>query len=296
MVKDAFSNCHPIVNFTFYIGALLMGMCLIHPVFLCISLLLSLSYYVMVKRECLKYLAGMSGVFLAIAIINPLFNTQGEKVLFTYLNGRMYTLEALCYGIAIGAMFVTIITWFSTYNAVVTSDKFLYCFGKLAPSVSLILTMVFRMVPQFQKKSRQIIEARKCIGKTIKNGHYFEKAEHGMTTVSALTTWALEGGVVMADSMKSRGFGSSKRTSFSIYCIRRRDKYLLIMMLLLFVMIVVCAFCGGMKVSYIPQLKIAGVNQIWMVLGAICYFLFLSIPTTINIMEVFIWRILKSRI
>lgn len=32
--KDTFSTFHPVINFTFYIGAFLLGMMLIHPVFL----------------------------------------------------------------------------------------------------------------------------------------------------------------------------------------------------------------------------------------------------------------------
>ena len=35
--KDTFSTFHPVINFTFYIGAFLLGMMLIHPVFLAVS-------------------------------------------------------------------------------------------------------------------------------------------------------------------------------------------------------------------------------------------------------------------
>ena len=151
-MRDAFSDCHPIVNFIFYIGALVMGMCFVHPVFLVCSVVLSFSYYAALKKHCIKYLAGMLALFVAITVINPLFNTQGVHVLFTLLGGRPYTLEALCYGAAMAAMFVTILTWFATYNQVMTSDKFLYCFGRLAPSVSLILTMVLRLVPSYAQE------------------------------------------------------------------------------------------------------------------------------------------------
>ncbi len=291
-----FSDCHPIVNFIFYIGALVMGMCFVHPAFLLCSFVLSISYYWILKGRALKYLAGMSGLFLMISLMNPLFNTYGETVLFTYLNNRPYTFEALCYGFAIAAMFITIITWFATYNDVMTSDKFLYCFGRLAPSVSLILTMVLHLVPSFQKKTEQIAGARKCIGMSVENGTNYEKIEHGMTIVSALTSWALEGGVIMADSMRSRGFGCRKRTSFSIYRMKKSDKRLLIIMLLLIFIMFLCAFRGGMDVVYVPQMHINGFDNIWTVLGVVCYFLFLSIPTVLQILEEITWHILKSRI
>lgn len=295
-MRDAFSDCHPVVNFIFYIGALVMGMCFVHPVFLGISLVLSLAYYALVKKHFLPYLAGMACIFCLIALVNPLFNTTGEQVLFTWLGDRPYTLEALYYGLAVAGMFVIILTWFGTYNQVMTSDKFLYCFGRLAPSVSLILTMVLRLVPSFQKKAQQISGARKCIGKSVENGSTYEKAEHGMTVVSALTSWALEGGVIMADSMRSRGFGTGKRTSFSIYRMRRQDKILLGWMFVSACITIICAVQGGMNAVYTPQLIISGRENLYTILGMICYAGFLIIPTALHLMEEFRWHILRLKI
>lgn len=39
-------------------------------------------------------------MFLALTVVNPLFNTYGERVLF-HVFGRPYTVEALLYGAAI---------------------------------------------------------------------------------------------------------------------------------------------------------------------------------------------------
>ncbi len=273
-----------------------MGMCFIHPLFLACSLICSLGYFVFIKKHRMKFLLSMAALMILLSLVNPLFNTQGEHVLFTYFDGRPYTFEALCYGIALAAMFVTILTWFATYNQVMTSDKFLYCFGRLAPAVSLILTMILRLVPGFQKKTEQITGARRCIGKGANHGTQSEKAEQGMVIVSALTSWALEGGVVLADSMRSRGFGTGKRTSFSIYQMRTADKQLLFLMGILCLSLLLCAYKGGMEVDYTPQQWIAGIDYWWTALGGICYFIFLSIPTTMHILEELTWRILKSKI
>ena len=130
----------------------------------------------------------------------------------------------------------------------------------------------------------------------MENGKLQEKVEHGMYIVSALTSWALEGGVVMADSMKSRGFGMGKRSSFSIYRMRVLDKQLLILMVILISTILICAFNGGMAVDYTPKMHVSGIDCIWTVLGGICYFIFLSIPTVMHMKEELTWRILKSKI
>ncbi len=273
-----------------------MGMCFIHPAFLVGSLILSFAYYLALKRRCLKYLAVMSGIFAAISLINPIFSIYGEHTLFTWPGGRPYTLEALCYGMVLAAMFMTVLTWFATYNEVMTGDKLLYCFGRLSPSVSLILTMVLRLVPSFQKKAEAIGGARKCIGKSVESGTQKEKVENGMTIVSSLTSWALEGGIVMADSMRSRGFGTGKRTGFSVYHMGKRDKVLLGLMIVFLGVIVICAFRGGMDVTYLPQIHISGTEDGWTVLGTVCYLAFLSIPTVLHIWEELTWRILRSKI
>ena len=295
-MRDTFSAGHPIINIIFYAGAFVLGMCLVHPAYLLCSVISSLLYYFLLKRRFAKYFLGMFGVFLMISLINPLFNRYGDTVLFTFLGGRPYTKEALFYGMALGAMFVTILTWFATYQEVMTSDKFLYCFGRLAPGVSLIFTMVLRLVPVYRKKTNQIAAARSCVGKSMEQGTAYEMTEHGMLIVSALTSWALEGGVVMADSMKSRGFGCGKRTTFSIYRWGRREWLLLGIMSLLFLGIAGCSFLGGMKVSYVPAMKISGMENRWTLPGLVCYVLFLSIPSVLHIAEEITWHILKSKI
>ena len=295
-MRDAFSYCHPAVNFMFYIGAIVLGMCFIHPVAVIASVFMSIIYYCMIMKRRWRYLLAMLGLWMAVVCINPLFNPLGDTVLFSYFGGRNYTFEALCYGGALGAIFVTVLTWFATYNQVMTSDKFLYCFGRFSPSVTLILTMVLRLVPQFKKKGNQISGARRCIGKSVECGTVYEKAEHGITIVSALTSWSLEGGIVMADSMQSRGYGCGKRSSFSIYTMRTTDKGLLISMFLLIVEIIVCSVHGEMQVVYLPKIMFGNSDRIWTWMGFIGYILFLSIPIVINIVEDARWHILRSKI
>lgn len=293
--QDTFSAYSPIINFIFYIGAIICGMFFIHPAFLVCAVILSAAYYLTIRgSRGIKIVLGMIPVWIALAVINPLVNTRGSIVLFTYFNGRPYTLEALCYGIALGAMFVSVILWFMSYNSVMTSDKFIYLFGKTLPSASLILTMVLRLVPNYQKKIKQIAGARKGIGKGADSESKREKAEDGLTIVSALTSWAFEGGIITADSMRSRGYGTGKRTNFSIYKFETRDRLLLIIMLLLLAAVFLCGLKGGTTAAYTPDISLAS-NQ-WTVFGAIAYFIFLAIPTALNLLEALTWHILRSKI
>ena len=292
---DTFSGYSPIINFTFYIGAIVCGMFFIHPVFLACALILSAAYYLTVKGASgLAAVIGMIPLWIFLSVIYPLFNTLGEVILFTYFGGRPYTFEALCYGMSLGAMFVSVILWFLSYSAVMTSDKFIYLFGRVMPSVSLILTMVLRLAPNYHRKIKQIASARKCIGRGGDSETKRDKAEEGLTVISALTGWAFEGGIITADSMRSRGYGTGRRTNFSIYSFESRDKMIMLIMIIMLAAVFFSSFKGGAEATYTPEMMLA--SNIWTIVGGTAYFIFLSIPTALNLLEALTWHILRSKI
>ena len=126
-----------------------------------------------------------------------------------------------------------------------------------------------------------------------KNG---EKTEHGMVLLSALTSWALEGGVITADSMRSRGYGCGNRTTFSLYRFEGRDKLMLAFMAVFLGIVVFCCLNGAVSVTYTPKFQTLGMDDPYMLAGLLAYFAFLSIPSAVNIWEELRWRSLRSRI
>lgn len=296
MNSDAFSKRHPIVNFIFFLGAIGFGVVIQHPAYLAAGFVCGTTYYLLLNgRKGIKMLLAMIPLFLIMTFINPLFNVYGATVLF-HLFGRPYTLEALFYGAAIAAVFVVMLIWFGCYNAVLTSDKFTSLFGNLIPSLSLLLVMVLRMIPNLIRKAAQVSGARKSIGKgSVENATNKEKLTDGMTILSALTDWVLEGGVVTGDSMCSRGYGSAKRTSFMIYRLTGIDLVLLVLQFLLAAAVLATAMTGGTTATYTPDFYIAPVNgqTVW---GFIAYCAYLSIPTVLHIKEAIQWHISRSKI
>ena len=89
----------------------------------------------------------------------------------------------------------------------------------------MLFRSVLRMIPAFTRKARQIILARRAIGKGAEE-KLTEKAKNGAAILSALTDWALEGSIITADSMRSRGYGTGKRTNFQIYSMTSRARSL----------------------------------------------------------------------
>ena len=292
MKYDAFSKCHPAVNFLFFVGAIGCGVVIQHPVYLVAGIVAGAVYYLLLSgRKGWKTILGMIPLFAFLTAINPLFNTYGERVLL-YVFGRPYTLEALLYGAAIAAMFVAMMLWFGCYNKVLTSDKFTSLFGNLIPAISLLLVMVFRMVPNFMRKTQQIIAARKSIGKGAgEAASNKEKLNDGMTVLGSLTSWALEGSVVTGDSMRARGYGCAKRTSFMIYRMGKADWTLLAVQILLLALVILAACFGQLNAAFTPQLDIAPIS--W---GIVPYTAFLLIPTVMHIKEALQWHISRSKI
>ena len=290
MRSDAFSKCHPAVNFLFFVGAIGCGVVIQHPAYLTAGIVTGAAYYLLLNgKKCWKTILGLLPLFVFLTVINPLFNTYGETVLLRVF-GKLYTFEALLYGAAIAAMFVTMLLWFGCYNKVLTSDKFTSLFGNFIPAISLLLVMVLRMVPNFIRKCKQIIGARKSIGKGAGDSTK-EKLIDGMTVLGALTSWALEGSVVTGDSMRARGYGAAKRSSFMIYRMTATDWLLLVVMLILLILVIVAACLGQMTATFTPVLDIAPVS--W---GVIAYTGYLLVPTALHIKEAIQWHISRSKI
>lgn len=289
MERDAFSGCHPAVNFLFFVGAIGFGATIQHPAYCAVGCICAAVYYLLLTgRKGLKMLGGMVGIFLLLSLLNPLLNHSGKTVLFVYF-GKKYTLEALCYGMALGAIMVVMLLWFGCYSAVLTSDKFTALFGNLIPALSLLLVMVLQMIPALTRKAKQILLARRAIGKgAAQEGKLTERARDGATVLSALTDWALEGSLVTADSMRARGYGTGKHTCFRLYRMTVRD-YILLALILGLEIAVIAA--GGTDASFTPRLKISPLG--W---GFPLYCCLLLIPTLLHIKEVIAWQISRSKI
>ena len=292
MRSDAFSKCHPAVNFLFFVGAIGMSVVIQHPAYLLAGIITGTIYYLLLNgKKGWKTILGLLPMFMILTVINPLFNTLGATPLF-YFGSRPYTMEALFYGAALASMFVIMMLWFGCYNKVLTSDKFTCLFGNLIPSISLLLLMVFRMVPNFIRKTQQIIGARKSIGKGIsENATTKEKLQDGGTVLGALTSWALEGSVVTGDSMRARGYGAAKRSSFIIYRMTWNDWILLVVMLILIGITIIAACVGQFSAVFVPMIEIAPVS--W---GLAAYTCYLLIPSALHIKEAIQWHISRSKI
>lgn len=293
--KDAFSGYHPLVNFLYFGLVLAFSMIFMHPVCLGISLVCAAAYSILLNgRRAMRFgLLYMLPMFLAAALVNPAFNHEGGTILGYLPDGNPLTLESVAYGIAAAAMLISVISWFSCYSAVMTSDKFVYLLGRIIPAMSLILSMTLRFVPRFTAQIRVVSNAQKCIGRDVSNGSLLQRARNGVTILSIMVTWALENAIETADSMKSRGYGLHGRTAFSIYRFDKRDRAALVFLLFCGTHIVAGALLGGVHWRYFPTMRGAAAGAYPLSIFFF-YFALCIAPVVINLMEDRKWTVLRS--
>lgn len=293
--RDAFSSYHPAVNFLYFGLVLFFTMCFLHPACLLLSLAAALRYAVCLNgrravRRSLRYLLPAA---LLAALINPAFNHQGATIL-TYLpSGNPLTLESIAYGLAAAALLSAVVTWFSCYTAVMTSDKFVYLFGRVIPALSLVLSMALRFVPRFQVQARAVSQAKRCVGRDVSDGSLLQRLRNGVTILSILLTWCLENALETADSMKSRGYGLPGRTAFSIYRLDDRDQAALWWLGALGGYILSMWGAGGFACRYFPTFRLAPRDG-WSLSGLLAFGLLCLTPVIIDRREDRQWTRLRS--
>lgn len=296
MNKDIFSGYHPAVSMLYFVLVIGSTMFLSHPVCLGISLVCALTYSIYLKgKKAVRFnLIYMLPLLIITALINPAFSHRGVTVLFYLPGGNPLTLESILYGIFAAFLLITVIAWFSCFNAVMTTDKFVYLFGWIIPALSLVLSMSLRFVPRFTAQIKVISNAQKCVGRDASNGGIIRRAKHGIKILSILVTWALENAIDTADSMKARGYGLPGRTAFSVYRFDRRDKTALLFLLLCGGGVIVAAFMGKLEFAFMPILSGAEFDLCQAGVFAL-YLALCAMPIIVNGKEALKWKLLRKQ-
>ena len=295
-MNDRFSHYHPLVNFLYFTLVIGFSMALNHPLAQGVSLVCSIAYAVQTegKKAVLFCLKWCLPVVLLTAFINPAFSHEGITILLYLPTGNPLTVESILYGISSGVMIATVMLWFLNFNRVITSDKFIYLFGRIIPAMSLVLSMTLRFIPKFKAQLQLVTDAQKSIGRDISEGSLWQRMKIAVTVLSIMVTWALENAIETADSMKSRGYGLKGRTAFSIYRFDDRDKLALLYL----------GFCGfyliaGSMVSafgfrYFPSIRYIGLNAVTLSFQFV-YLILCLMPMALNGAEERKWKAIHSK-
>lgn len=294
MNHDTFSGFHPVVNLCFFGVAIGLTMCLMHPVFLLISLSASCIYFCHLQsaRAFMRRVGYLIPVLLITAAMNPLFNPQGQTVLFSLGNGDPVTLESLCYGLCASALMGASIIWFNCSSVVFTTDKIICLFGRLVPSLSLLISMTLRFVPRFKDYLQASVQVQRSM-RAPRNRT--EGLKQALTAFSATVSWAMEQSIVTADSMKSRGYGAANRTAYAVFRFEKRDAIALAVLAALALGTALPWVAGWVEWSFFPAMTGARWNP-GAVASGLCFTGICLMPLTIDLTEDCKWNSLRSKI
>ena len=295
-MNDSFSKYHPFVNLIYFTLTIGFSMIINHPLAQLISLLCAVVYVISTqgKKSVGFLLKFCLPLVLLTAFINPAFNHEGKTILLYFSNGNPLTLESILYGFSSGGMLITLLLWFSAFNCIMTSDKFIYLFGKIIPALSLVLSMTLRFVPKFKTQMKNVADAQRCIGRDVSNGSLISRTKTAITIISIMITWSLENAMETADSMKSRGYGLKGRTTFSIYRFEDRDKFVLVWFVFCFLYILAGVITSAFGFQYFPDIQCSAFN-ITTIPFYVIYLGLCVTPVILNAVEDRKWKTIYSK-
>ena len=246
---------HPTVIAIYYGIILVITMFSNSPLILGTSFLAASAYAVYLKgRGTIRYILTLLAlVSLFSCLLNGLLTHNGATVLF-YLGGNRVTLEAFAYGLAMALMIVTVIVWFISFGEIMTSDKLINTFGKMAPVMGLTISMIFRFVPLLKSRYKEIRMGQVSLGRGNVKGP-INILKQKIKEISILVSWSLEASIESADSMSARGYGLPGRTGYVIYKYASRDYIAILLTVVLAVIVTVSYFFGAFTMYYYPEIR-----------------------------------------
>lgn len=234
-------RAHPLVSFLYLVAVMGMTVFTRSPV-LAVQSAVGASLLLMLSGS--GRLALMIPLFAAAsALTNPIFSHNGVTVLF-FVNDLPVTAEAVVYGAVFGAVLAAACAWGVCAVRFVTSDKYIWLFGRILPSAGLVLSCALRFLPLLTRRARSFAAVQGAA--TLKQQ---------LHTFSACVGYSAELAMSSADSMNARGYGSAQRTSYSVYSFGRRECIALAAVILLSVAAVVMTVLGGGEFFYYPALS-----------------------------------------
>ena len=237
MKPTAFDSLHPALALLYFATVLVLAMAAPHPLLLAVSLFAALAYGTWLRGigTVAKSLTWQIPLLIIIVAVNPLFSSTGTIELFRIGTQAVYA-EGFANAATMALLLVCVMQWFSNADAVLGSDKVMGALGRVLPTISLMISMVMRLVPRFVNRGKAINAALgACTAASARHATNNEqkktnRARFGkqLRICTTLMGWSMEDSLEAADSMRGRGWGAcDSRTTFRRTRFRAYDAVLL---------------------------------------------------------------------
>lgn len=266
-----FDSYHPAINFIFFGVVITAAIAFNQPVFFSNRVYLLFSLFGKAKRVVIFNLVLIPCIIL-FALFYSGYNHFGVTNLAVNFVGNMITLESLVTGLVIGVTIASVLMWFSCMNAVVSSDKVVYLFGRISPRLSLFLSILLRMVPRIKERAHKINVAQRAIGRGTGQGNFFRRIRNFLRIASIVVTWTMENMIETSDSMKCRGYTLKGRSAFSIYRFDYRDRGFVLAIFWCIAVLLMGVLLDQTRIMYDPEIILNRVTPLsWIFYSAYAF-------------------------
>ena len=147
--------------------------------------------------------------------------------------------------------------------------------------------MALQLVPKLNRQLTEIRESQEMLRPERKN--LSGKLGTALRHTSTLVGWSLEGAVEQTDSMKARGYGLRRRTTFHLFHFDYRDLRFFCGVMILFGVCVIARAFGHGTMEFYPRMDAVITGQS----GILLYILFgmlAFLPAILEGKEALVWR------
>ena len=288
-MHNVFKTYHPAVAFCYLACVLVFTMTAIHPVYGALSLAGAFACSIITRglRTTIGSLRWIIPLCLIVTIVNPLFSASGSTKLFQIGVMVIYS-ESLAYGACAGMMFAATFLWFSSYANCMTSENTMALFGNVLPIVSLMVSQVLRLVPQFVNRGRAIAsaqDAQEAAAPTNKK----QQLQSRFRIVSVLFGWGMEDGLDRSDAMRARGYGATRhRTTYQRFHFSRIDMLVVAIVIILSATNGILMYMACSQFAFYPT-----VPELALWWGYLPHVALMVFPLALQFVEWWQWRSLE---
>ena len=285
-MANPFNTYHPAVAFAYLACAIVFSMAVMQPAFVALSLVGAVVCSCVTRGggRTVRMLGGVALLMCVVAAANMVFVSSGSTELFR-IGARAFYLESLIYGLCSGCMLASVLLWFASYAACMGSDASMALFGRVAPTVTLMVSQVMRLVPQFVSRGRGIAAAQDATSAAAPATKR-QQAAGRFRIVSVLMGWGMEDGIERSDAMRARGYDcGARRTTYKRYRFSRADAAVLGVIVVLAVIAGACATAVCLQFSFYPTLS--GGGAWW---AYVPYAVLMAVPPILQFKEWLLWR------
>ncbi len=186
----------------------------------------------------------------AFVFLFNIFLTPGYNVIFSY-GILTITSESVLFAASMCLRLFLAVGAFSLLAFIVHPDEALRAMSRFGYKTTTSFSLSTRMYPTIAADSHNIMDAMRARGVEFDEGGALQKARSRSPVVMPLLLNSLERSVGISEAMEARGFGSGKRTSYTVTKITPLEIGMMVSFLAAMIFSVVMFIMGYGQVNYL---------------------------------------------